>query len=228
VASIDPPFSKNLKWAAAIAKNVWRKLPPCFDLQDLQQEARIKLWKCCQAFDPNNLDGVPFKGFAYIYIRGACLMSVRRRHWTEATHESLTGDGLLPQVLDQGSGDGRERWSIGKKVARSGRDAVDQRNNPEQELLISTEAEQANQAQRERMIRLFSAIPAPVPPGIVLVRIICVEGEGIEALARKRGVSTKDLVRKLNSGVRQLRKLQNDGVLKEISGFPVLGPAHVN
>jgi RNA polymerase sigma factor (sigma-70 family) len=219
-------FEEHLSWAAAIAKNVHRKLPPSFDIDDLTQEAHIALWRRCQLYDPQNERGVPFQGYAYVYVRGACLMHCRRRNWREATHLGLgsSGEADHPTTLNiKGASDGMERWSIGRKgtIART---AADRRATPEQVLQLRQEEE----IEHDRLVRFFSAIPPPVPAGIVLVRIICVEGEDLEALARKRGISTKYLVRKLNSGVRQLRKLQSDGFLKEIGGIPDLGIAHVN
>jgi hypothetical protein len=221
-------FEANLSWAAAIAQNVHRKLPPCFDIQDLEQVARIEMWKRSQLYDPQNERGAPFKGYAHVYIRGAVLMSIRRKNWIEANHESLTADCLPPQVLNtKGVNDGRERWSIGTKVARSGRDPVDQRENPEQQL-ISTEAGQAEEAHQARVARFFSEIPPPVPEAILLLRIVCVEGVGIDELARSRRLPRIQLVRKLNVGLNHIRKLRGDGILQEIGEDLDLGKAHVN
>ena len=88
-------FELNLSWADRIARAVHRKIPPSFELDDLQQEARIKLWDCCQKFDAAS--GVPFQAFAYLRVRGAVLMSIRRRAWTAANADELFDTHIDPR-----------------------------------------------------------------------------------------------------------------------------------
>lgn len=83
-----------LQWASNIAGALARRLPPCFDRQDLEQVARIEAWLATRDFDPSR--GVEFRVFAYRRVRGAVLMSVRRRHWTDATAEELSTEPILP------------------------------------------------------------------------------------------------------------------------------------
>ncbi|MGH9558689.1 MAG: sigma-70 family RNA polymerase sigma factor [Bryobacteraceae bacterium] len=90
-------FHANMEWAAVIARKFARKLPPKFDVQDIEQEARIECWKRVQVFDPGR--GATFQGYAYIYVLGACRMAVRRRHWAEA---------MMPGI-DQSTEDPRAR-----------------------------------------------------------------------------------------------------------------------
>ena len=80
-------FEEHRGWASKIARNLARKLPPSFDLADLEQEAHIALWRRAQAYDQAKNDN--FRGYAYLAVHGAVLMVCRRRHWTEATHEPL-------------------------------------------------------------------------------------------------------------------------------------------
>lgn len=70
-----------LAWADRVAAQVARKLPPCFDLEDLCQVARLTTWQRLQHWDQARNDS--FTNYAYIWVRGACLMSVRRREWRE-------------------------------------------------------------------------------------------------------------------------------------------------
>jgi len=93
-------FENNLGWADKIARAIHRKLPPSFDLQDLEQEARIKLWACAQRY--NGKTGVPFQAFAYMAVRGAVLMSIRRRAWTEATFLDLMDTHVDPRLDIEG------------------------------------------------------------------------------------------------------------------------------
>lgn len=83
-------FEENLEWAAAVARIVHRRVPPSFDIEDLEQVARIEMWERCQRYDPFNENGVPFRGYAYIYVLNACRMHCRRKAWKEATAPGLT------------------------------------------------------------------------------------------------------------------------------------------
>jgi RNA polymerase sigma factor (sigma-70 family) len=80
-------FHENIAWAEGIARNVHRKLPPSFDLADLEQEARIAHWRRVEAYDPARNSN--YRAFAFLAIRGAVLMACRRKAWREATHEPL-------------------------------------------------------------------------------------------------------------------------------------------
>ena len=70
-------FESNFAWAEGVARSVRRGLPPSFDVEDLEQAARIELWRQVQKFDAAR--GVPFQAFAYPAVRGAVLMQTRRR-----------------------------------------------------------------------------------------------------------------------------------------------------
>jgi DNA-directed RNA polymerase specialized sigma subunit len=48
-------------------------------VDDLEQEAVIAHWRCVEAFDASK--GVPYRGYAYFTVRGAVLMSCRRKHY---------------------------------------------------------------------------------------------------------------------------------------------------
>ena len=80
-------FEEHMPWAESIAHKVHRGLPPSFDIDDLEQIARIQHWRCVEAYDPSRNDN--YRAFAYFPIRGAVLMSCRRRNYREATHEEL-------------------------------------------------------------------------------------------------------------------------------------------
>lgn len=90
-------FEKHLPWAEAIAREVKRGLPPSFDVQDLEQAARIEHWRRVQSYDParNN----EYRGYAYLAIRGAVLMSCRRKEYRERTHDELHARHVDPRPL---------------------------------------------------------------------------------------------------------------------------------
>jgi len=81
-------FEEHLEWAANGGRSVARGLPPSFDPDDLQQIAVIEHWRRVELYDGST--GVPYRAYAYLPIRGAVLMTCRRKHYREATHEELT------------------------------------------------------------------------------------------------------------------------------------------
>jgi RNA polymerase sigma factor (sigma-70 family) len=60
---------------------------PQFDLEDLIQEAEIETWRAAADFDSSF--GLHFTQYAYQRVRGAVLMTTRRRFRIEAGHEQL-------------------------------------------------------------------------------------------------------------------------------------------
>lgn len=94
-------FELHRAWAEAIGRTLHRRLPPSFDVDDLEQIARIENWRCVKTWEPGR--GVPYRAFAYFPIRGAVLMACRRRHYREAMHEPLDGryldDRATPEEL---------------------------------------------------------------------------------------------------------------------------------
>lgn len=93
---VDAIVNANIDWARALAAEVHRKLPPSFDIGDLESVALLELWERAKLYNPANDRGTPFRGFAYQYIRGAVLMSCRRRHFKDATHDPIHPKALCP------------------------------------------------------------------------------------------------------------------------------------
>lgn len=85
----NPLFTDNLAWALRVARKVWRGLPPSFDLDDLQQVARVEHWRQVQRYDPGR--GIPYQAFAYLAVHGAVQMACRRRFYQDNTGEELSG-----------------------------------------------------------------------------------------------------------------------------------------
>lgn len=86
--AIEALFEKHLEWADRVARKVWRGLPPSFDLDDLEQEARIEHWRQVPLYDPAR--GLPYQAFAYRAVYGAVQMACRRRHYRDNTHAPLS------------------------------------------------------------------------------------------------------------------------------------------
>jgi RNA polymerase sigma factor (sigma-70 family) len=102
----DALAEQHYPWAAVLARNVHRRVPPSFDLDDLTQVARIACWRAAMEYQPKR--GVEFKKFAYRAVRGAVIMSVRRRAWKEATHAEMPAD-VSQQELTREESLNRER-----------------------------------------------------------------------------------------------------------------------
>jgi len=94
-------FDAHLKWAEAIARSVKRTLPPSFEVADLEQEARHEMWKATRDYNQADPRGASFPTFAYQRVRGACLMSVRRRAYREATHGPLYDSAAIDHSSGQ-------------------------------------------------------------------------------------------------------------------------------
>jgi RNA polymerase sigma factor (sigma-70 family) len=184
-------FHENFAWAAVVARNVHRKLPPSFDLCDLEQVARIALWKFIEEkYDPALNDTIP--GAAYLTVRGACLMSVRRRAFREATHESLA----IPQSKHLTSSGG---------IYPDERPVVDERPNPEQ--LIQRREE--NSQRRIRLLALLHLLKTLPVEQAYVIRRVYLDDVDLEAVARAWGVSPTKVRRQLCFAIATLRKAAN-------------------
>lgn len=87
----------DLEFITSVVLHTARRLPPQFDRDDLIQQGRLAALQAALAYNPRESRGASFRTFARYRIRGAVLMSARRRHWTEAWH--------LPLIDASGHGD---------------------------------------------------------------------------------------------------------------------------
>jgi hypothetical protein len=179
-------FEEHLEWAESVGQSVGRHLPPSFDVQDLKQVARIAHWHCCESYDatPGHgyMCGVPYQAYAIRPIRGAVLMSVRRKNYREATHEELNGH----YVDERGRPDemllARENWrnQLGPQLYRK----------------------------RVKVRAAFEVLPAA---DAYLVRRIFLEGADMDVLARAWGMDEKAFTRLVGAAVRRLKRLVRNG-----------------
>lgn len=182
-------FHAHMDWAAAIARHIHRALPPSFDARDLIQEAQAELWKRCQMYDSTrSVTGIPvfpgpcalprcaFEGYAYLGVRGAVLMSIRRRHYTDATVEAIQ-----PEMASD-------------------------RPGAEQSLLARAEAQNARRRTVrklhavEGMLRDLSAVDG------YLVQRVYLDGVELEEIAATWAQPKQTLARRLAGAVRRLKK----------------------
>lgn len=91
---------EHLDLVNAIARSVARRLPACFEFDDLVQAGRIGLMRAAASFTRVQMPGfdgpVEFGAYARFRIRGEILEVCRRRNWRENMHEEFT-----PQVHDK-------------------------------------------------------------------------------------------------------------------------------
>lgn len=81
----------NRDLAIRIAKSVAADLPMHMR-EDLSGVAMIALTEAAGSFDPGNAGGAKFTSWAHTKIRGACLDSVRRRHYANANAGEYTAE----------------------------------------------------------------------------------------------------------------------------------------
>jgi RNA polymerase sigma factor (sigma-70 family) len=72
-----------------IAGRIRAGLPPSFDLEDLISEGNIGLIQAATRYRPSAHNRTPFSAYARKRIRGAIMDSVRRRRYTDNTHQAL-------------------------------------------------------------------------------------------------------------------------------------------
>lgn len=191
LARLGKLFDDNHEWAVAIARQVHRKLPPSFDVEDLEQIARIEMWKRCELYDPFNAKGVPFQAYAHVYVRGAVLMHCRRRNWREATHLSLS-DAV------------QQAGEVETQPIEAPRSPV---LDPEQNLIEKRERKITGQRTQRQSAWLRRAIDELSAMDAYLVKRYHVDGVDLDELAELVGIPRKLLWRRLSSIVRQLKKM---------------------
>jgi RNA polymerase sigma factor (sigma-70 family) len=196
-------FTEHLVWAEQLARSVHRKLPPSFDLDDLKQVARIAHWKRCQLYDPVANDH--YRGYAYLWIRGAVLMSIRRRNWKEATNEGLEE---RPQAFTQDPS-----WLLrqGTLTGATTRALREPRFDPERAILaaeVEMNAERIRAGRLREVRRLVRLLPAEEA---YLVRRHYLQGAELDAIAESWGVPRTLLVRKLSLAVKTMKRAHDGG-----------------
>jgi RNA polymerase sigma factor (sigma-70 family) len=77
----------NLDLVDAIARSLVRRLPPCFELDDLKQAGAMGLLRAAELY--SRCLNVPFRFYAQIRIRGEMIETVRRRRYRDATADPL-------------------------------------------------------------------------------------------------------------------------------------------
>jgi RNA polymerase sigma factor (sigma-70 family) len=175
-AAVEQLVNENLSWAWRIAENASRKLPPSFDIDDLRQAAAIGVWTAAQKFDPSR--GVPFQGYAAVYVKGAVAMSTRRRHWTAATCDGLEDQPIL----------------------------VDPRPSVEQELLGREEKRnRSGRRYRHRREWLRGCIASAPPADAYLLTRVYLQDVDLRELSRVWGVPYPEMSIRLRVAVRRLR-----------------------
>lgn len=181
VVTAEELFQQNIGWARAIARNIARKLPPSFDPGDLEQEALIETWKRAERFDGDNERGTPFRAYAYMAVRGAVLMSIRRRAWKEGTAEEIS------------------------------RDAIDTGMRPDERIHHHQVEKAARRRHLRRKAWLLEAIEELPPVDAFLVKRVYCEGAEVENMADMLGMERRAASRRLAGVVKRLIKTRREG-----------------
>ncbi len=184
---IDPTelFNQNREWAEQIARRVLSQLPDYFRIyhsEDLIQEAQMELWRQARKYKPEGANAnVPFRGAAYIAIRGAVLMKCRRNEYEYATRVHRVDDRT-------NTDEDRPSEFLERPVARRA---------PERAFRPSLSAE------REAWLGA-NLRELPVVQRYLFLRVYR-HGADIEELARTWQVSSSRLAAHLATAVRSLR-----------------------
>lgn len=194
----DQLLQRNLEWATLIAKKIHRTLPPSFDEADLVQVAWVELWKRSELFKGKLDNNAHFQGYAYLYVRGACLMSVRRGTFVEATHEEL----VTWDADDHGRShpDGPPGGYRGDPIAEPLDPAPIPGEHTERmrEILGN---EQRIGFQRHIVRRRMAGMP--FVDRLLIEQVL--EGKSMDEMARSRGISTLKLSRRISAVVKRLK-----------------------
>lgn len=86
-------FERYEHVVAPIARGIVRKLPPCFDLDDLLQVGRLGLLDALRRWNPSRAR--TFEGYAAVRVRGAIINHVARA-WKNEHHEELSAAAGVP------------------------------------------------------------------------------------------------------------------------------------
>jgi RNA polymerase sigma factor (sigma-70 family) len=85
----DALIEGNLRLVPPIALRIHEKLPPSFDVDDLISEGYLGLVNAAHRYRPREHGNTPFAVYARRVIGFTILGSIRRRHYTDATHQPL-------------------------------------------------------------------------------------------------------------------------------------------
>jgi RNA polymerase sigma factor (sigma-70 family) len=171
-------FAEHLEWSKLVARRVHQSLPPSFSLEDLEQEAAIALWESVQKYDRAKNDNV--RGFAYLAVRGAVLMSIRRKWYREATNEELEPTHQAP------TGD-----NPAEAYERRVTDRKDRRRDLDRIRII------------EKRLARF---PDSLQFAAYIVRRVHLEGAPVDEMATITGMPAARIQRLLASGLRHLKR----------------------
>lgn len=179
-------YKEHEPWVESIARSVRSRLPPSFPLDDLKQEARIAHWKCVEAFDSTR--GVPYRAFAYQAIYGAVMMSCRRKHYRESTHEELNEKVNSP------------RWVKGTPWH------VDPRPMADDAMVEARERRLGDRRQNYRLNQVSAVIGQLAPADAFLIRRVYLEGVEVGHMAELWGISEERMNRKVKAAVSKLKR----------------------
>lgn len=197
-------FQKNLDWAASLARLVHRTLPPSFDQGDLIQIAWIELWKRVELYNGNLGDTSKFRGYANLYIRGACKMASRRNAYRENTHEELV---TAESYDDSEKLRSAKKWDAGR-AGGAGTSVIAEPSDPrpQQDEAIDIERQIIEQEAlfRKRMRSVKRKI-AKLPAHERVLIYAALKGRTVQEIAAAQGVPTLSLSRRLSGIVRKLK-----------------------
>jgi RNA polymerase sigma factor (sigma-70 family) len=171
----------NMDLVKIVANRILSRVPPSIELDDLVQAGYLGLIDAAEKFDPGKK--VPFRGYAYLRIRGEIIDSFRRSEYREATHESLDRpDSLIYAQADHEIERNVERWQTKERLLRMlDRSGVDKR---ERVVLANMYVAEDNQTHIGKTLGICSSRVSQIHRG-ALARLQRVESGDYGGVSRR-------------------------------------------
>jgi len=203
----------------SIAKQIQRKLPPHFELDDLVADGQMGLAQAARDFDPSR--GAKFSTFAYYRIRGAIYDGVSKVSWTSrAEYQRMRYQQQATRVLEESaesspnSEQERADW-LGQTTAKLaivylGSQSGERTFEAIDEGVPNPAAQLANEEAQEKLRETIDTLDEPA---LTLIKAIYFEGLTIQDAGKRRGLSKSWASRLHSKALDQLaRTLRRLGV----------------
>jgi RNA polymerase sigma factor (sigma-70 family) len=185
----DERITAHLYLVESVAKSLVRKLPPCFELDDLKGAGYIGLIHAAEHYQASRK--VPFENYARRRILDAMRDSIRRRNWRDATVP-----GLEETVA---------QFDLGLKHA--GFKFSAHRRDRQEELIPDpglTPEQVTQQSQDSHAI--LNALQDLDPRERAVIHLIYVRGETVTTVSRRMGVHHTYVSQLRIRGVEHMRR----------------------
>lgn len=131
----------NIPLIRSVARQIHKKLPPSFELDDLVQSGVLGLIQAVERYDP--AAGASFATFARYRIHGAIQDSIRREQFTDSIHEELPAQVAYLDPIEARIAQREEAGQVARAVDRlpdRGRKVIEMRYGHRQMTMVNVGA----------------------------------------------------------------------------------------